>query len=319
MPYNPFARWRITGTWAAHMSYSAGGEDYPLPYGTVLPAPASGTLHTSGRPGSGFEFQCGQVGSAGRRSILMLDRPIRDVVAVVFQHQSAFGYERHYDEGATCGWSGASANGRDWGGDVHLHIHCLTASGQRRRFTDYFGSIASSGPSIPAGTGAHPIGGPTGSTNPIEEDDMFSDEDRKRMAGLEESVRNLAAVLIKIVTREGRGPGVARVYENADTNEVSIGVFGEFWFTLGPGVDPRPTIDLFAADGFVQDWADRKFYPTVRYEFARMLCGTPKSYDSQQIADLARKIDEIGAEELARIEAEGKAGDEPALAPATAE
>jgi hypothetical protein len=118
--------------------------------------------------GSG-EFKAGQVGSAGRRSILELDRPIRDVVAVVVQHQSAYGDNgRHYSEGESAiGWSGASANGSDWGGDVHLHVHCLTASGARRKFTDYF--VTASYPSGPAST---PIKTPI--DNPItpEEDDV---------------------------------------------------------------------------------------------------------------------------------------------------
>lgn len=165
MPYNPFAGWRITGTWEDHASYSAGGEDYPLPYGTPLPMPAAGVLYTEGRPRSGEEFQCGTVGTAGRRQILMLDQPLGDVVAVVFQHLSVFGGRgRHYEEGENGGRSGASAvvNGvlRDYGGDVHLHVHCLTASGKRRKFTDYFGSTAT------AGGGAIPIPKPA----PKEED-----------------------------------------------------------------------------------------------------------------------------------------------------
>lgn len=145
MAYNPFVGWRITGTWEDHMSYSLGGTDYPLPYGTALPAPAAGVLRTSGGRG---EFAAGWVGSAGRRSILTLDTPIRDVVAVVFQHQSVFGVPGHYEERETCGWSGASASGRDWGGDIHLHIHCLTADGRRRRFESYFGTAASAGAAV---------------------------------------------------------------------------------------------------------------------------------------------------------------------------
>ncbi|MWV50055.1 hypothetical protein GRS96_12325 [Rathayibacter sp. VKM Ac-2803] len=318
MPHNPFARWRITGTWAAHASYSLGGEDYPLPYGTLLPAPASGSLFTSGRPRPFPEFQCGQVGSAGRRSVLMLDVPIRDVVAVVLQHQSAFGAAKHYAEGETCGFSGASAKGHDRGGDVHLHIHCLTATGQRRRFTDYFPAAATTQPTRPAAPAA-----------PIEEDDMFTDEDRAllrtmkqdhdnigdRLNTLEDNLRALLRNVIDIIAREGRGPGVARVYEDVERGEVSIGVFGQFWYTLGAGVDAQLTIALFAADGFVQNWADRKAYPTLRYNFARMLCGSPRTYDAAQIAELARQIDEIGDEELERIDAEAKAGDQPVLVP----
>lgn len=150
MVSNPYAGYPVTGSWYDHASYSAGGIDYPLAYGTALPAPAAGTLRTSG--GSG-EWEAGSVGSAGRRSILELDTPAPrripaestppegggDMVAIVFQHQSAFGTARHYTEGETLGWSGASANGADYGGDVHLHIHGLNASGQRVDFTKFIG------------------------------------------------------------------------------------------------------------------------------------------------------------------------------------
>lgn len=146
--YNPWTAYPITGTWADHMTYSAGGIDYPLPYGTGIRAPASGTLHTSG--GSG-EYQAGQVGSAGRRSILYLDTDFPRIVsaletsegtgpmhAIVFQHQSEFGTDgQHYAKGAVCGVSGASANGSDYGGDVHLHVHGLTTGGARVDFLNF--------------------------------------------------------------------------------------------------------------------------------------------------------------------------------------
>ena len=159
--HDPWAGLRTTGTWADHASYSLGGIDKPLGYGTELVAPAAGVLHTSGRPRDGAEFQCGWVGSAGRRSILMLDHPIERVadtsdaemlgwyvesddpmVAIVFQHQSRFGvHGHHYDEGDDgLGWSGASANFNDWGGDVHLHWHGLTASGERVNPLAYIGA-----------------------------------------------------------------------------------------------------------------------------------------------------------------------------------
>lgn len=140
--YNPWASYTITGSWADHMSYSLGGIDYPLSYGTGVKAPAAGTLHTSG--GSG-EYQTGWVGSAGRRSILYLDSDFPRVNptmetgegsgpmhAIVFQHQSKFGTNgKHYNMGDVCGVSGASADGQDYGGDVHLHVHGLTTGGQR--------------------------------------------------------------------------------------------------------------------------------------------------------------------------------------------
>ncbi|GAA2447847.1 hypothetical protein [Agromyces soli] len=150
MVSNPYSGYPVTGSWYDHVSYSAGGTDYPLEYGTALPAPAAGTLRTSG--GSG-EWAAGWYGAAGRRSILMLDTPAPrrkpaeaappegggDMVAIVFQHQSEFGAARHYAEGETLGWSGASADGADYGGDVHLHVHGLNASGQRVDFTKFIG------------------------------------------------------------------------------------------------------------------------------------------------------------------------------------
>lgn len=152
--YNPWASWPVSsgGDWPGHGSYSLGGLDYPLPYGTELPAPANGTLQTSGGAG---EWAAGWVGSAGRRSILHLDsayprlhgfsessgRAIDhegDLVAIVFQHQSAFGTDgQHYNLGEICGVSGASANGSNYGGEVHLHVHGLNALGQRMDFTKF--------------------------------------------------------------------------------------------------------------------------------------------------------------------------------------
>ncbi|MFF2493261.1 hypothetical protein [Agromyces sp. NPDC058064] len=162
---DPWAALRTTGTWEDHATYSLGGIDKPLAYGTTLTAPAAGVLHTSGRPRAGDEFQCGWVGSAGRRSILILDRPLERVrpssgarmlgwyvesgdpmVALVFQHQSRFGeHGRHFDEGDPypIGWSGASANFADWGGDVHLHWHGLTARGERVNPLAYIGAASS--------------------------------------------------------------------------------------------------------------------------------------------------------------------------------
>ena len=131
MPYNPFAGWAISNDWPGHASYSLGGDDYPLPYGTILNAPASGTWRTSGGTG---ENKAGWVGSAGRRGILELDTPIGPMVAIVFQHMSEFGVPGWKPEGIYLSKSGASANGEDWGGDVHLHIHGLDANGNRVSF-----------------------------------------------------------------------------------------------------------------------------------------------------------------------------------------
>lgn len=151
--YNPFSEFGISGTWLDHVGvpvypakgstgYSAGGLDAPCGYGTELYAPAAGTLRTSG--GSG-EFEAGWVGSAGRRSVFDLDDPVSDLVAIVLQHQSKFGTEKHYEQRELFGWSGASANGKDRGGDIHLHHHGLTASGRRVDWTRYISASASSG------------------------------------------------------------------------------------------------------------------------------------------------------------------------------
>jgi hypothetical protein len=143
MPFNPWSGYRMSGTWQDHMSYSLGGEDYPLGYGTGLKAPASGTLRTSG--GSG-ELAAGWIGSAGRRSILTLDQPLGEMAHIVFQHQAEFGTNgKHYNEGEILGKSGASANGKDYGGDTHLHVHGLTSGGRRVPFTQYIGSSTAGG------------------------------------------------------------------------------------------------------------------------------------------------------------------------------
>ncbi|NQX28347.1 hypothetical protein HQQ81_13455 [Microbacteriaceae bacterium VKM Ac-2854] len=155
-PFNPWASTRVTGTWASHASYSLGGIDYPLAYGTDLVAPADGNLRISG--GSG-EFAAGWVGSAGRRSVLELDAPINRVrpaessppeaagpmVAIVFQHQSAFGTAGHKNANDFIGKSGASANNENYGGDIHLHVHGLDAQGRRLDVTKFI-----TGQTVPA-------------------------------------------------------------------------------------------------------------------------------------------------------------------------
>jgi hypothetical protein len=149
VPYNPFGTALSNGgTYQDHLNRTngqRGGEDWPLGYGSTLPAAAAGTLRTMGGFG---EFQAGWAGSAGRRAVIMLDTPVGDVVAVVYQHLSALNLTGHYDEGQSVGLSGASANNDDYGGDIHLHAHCLTAAGARRPFTAYFG-----------GTGIPPVQG----------------------------------------------------------------------------------------------------------------------------------------------------------------
>lgn len=147
MVYNPFAGWPVTGTWLGHLSYSDGGTDYPLGYNTDLPAPAAGTLQNHG-----------MVGSAGRRATLWLDTPVARQVAaetregagpmvgIVFQHAASYNAERHYSAGEIIGKSGASANGSDYGGDVHLHIHGVNAAGQRVDFTKFIDGTTTPNP-----------------------------------------------------------------------------------------------------------------------------------------------------------------------------
>ncbi|WP_350347268.1 hypothetical protein ABIQ69_11565 [Agromyces sp. G08B096] len=67
------------------------------------------------------------------------------MVAVVFQHLSADPRSGHYNE-----WdpdmvrTGASASGREFGGDVHHHIHGLDARGYRLDFTKFIGASLAS-------------------------------------------------------------------------------------------------------------------------------------------------------------------------------
>ena len=139
--------------WESHASYSGGGYDWSgfsgLVYGSDLVAPAAGTLRTSG--GSG-EYAAGDIGSAGLRSILILDTPVARVkpksttlmsggtreadgpmAAIVFQHQSAFGVAKHYEKAeANLGKVGDSGNNV-----THLHVHGLDAAGNRVDFTKF--------------------------------------------------------------------------------------------------------------------------------------------------------------------------------------
>ena len=146
--YNPYTAYRVTGTWEDHASYSEGGTDYPLGYGTPLYAPASGRLVNNG-----------WVGSAGRRATLYLDTPVARAVpasttvmyggtregtgnmhAIVFQHAKGYLGDGHYYQGDLIGFSGASANGVNYGGDVHLHTHGLDAGGSRVDWLKFQGS-----------------------------------------------------------------------------------------------------------------------------------------------------------------------------------
>jgi hypothetical protein len=154
--YNPWSGYRVTGTWEAHRSYSYGGTDWPLGYGTALRAPATGTL-----------TDYGWVGSAGRRAGLVFDQPVKrvtpasktpmygsstpyyehdcDMVTFIFQHAKSYQPNGRYLEGAIIGHSGASANGKEWGGDAHLHGHGLCIHGARVDFMKFIGAAAPSG------------------------------------------------------------------------------------------------------------------------------------------------------------------------------
>ena len=59
------------------------------------------------------------------------------MVGIVFQHAASYNTEGHYSAGEIIGKSGASANGSDYGGDVHLHIHGVNSAGQRVDFTKF--------------------------------------------------------------------------------------------------------------------------------------------------------------------------------------
>jgi hypothetical protein len=216
--YDPFSGWRTTGTWQDHMSYSAGGIDKPLPFGTPLRAPAAGTLRTSG--GSG-EYLAGHVGSAGRRSILTLDDPVLNLKAIVFQHQSKFGDEEHYEEGEILGWSGAStANSRgvinERGGDVHLHDHGLTALGTRVDWRGYL-SFAPSAPSSVASSNKTPL-------PPIDRNEDMQTVIRKQTG----DIFNLWPAGIKHLSLPNQASISAKVqYENDEWLVVSDADFGD--------------------------------------------------------------------------------------------
>ena len=182
---NPWGR--VTGTWEDHASYSEGGTDYPLGYGTALRAPASGNLVNNG-----------WVGSAGRRATFYFDQAVKrvvppsrtrmlggyvehncDMTALVFQHAKGYLGNAHFAAGALIGYSGASANGVDYGGDVHLHIHGQCIHGARVDFMKFIGS----------GTAG-------GGTTPIEEDILsaLSDQEQK---DLYNDVKNIAGYLFR--------------------------------------------------------------------------------------------------------------------------
>lgn len=87
-----------------------------------------------------------------------------------------------------------------------------------------------------------------------------------RLSDVERSVNDRVSSLVGIITREGRD---ARAYQNSDTGEVFIADPGVFFVSLAGQENPEASVNLYAADGWVQDWKDRKVYPTERFEFVK--------------------------------------------------
>ena len=124
------------GDWESHASYSRGGTDWSLPYGTVLKAPAAGTI-----------VNYTNSDAAGLKTILILDvavarklpasntlmngvyreDPTAPARAFVAQHLSAQGYEGHVNQGQPFCVSGNSA-GPGSTGDTHLHAQLLAGT-----------------------------------------------------------------------------------------------------------------------------------------------------------------------------------------------
>lgn len=143
--YNPYRAIGISvgGDWDSHIARTGrGGTDYPYGGGTAIKAPAAGTLHISG--GSG-DYAAGNIGSAGLRSILYLDKTFKrkkkrgrnegegPLRAIVFQHQSKFGRAKHYNRGDIIGYTGNTGNGV-----YHLHVHGLDRGGARLDYVKFF-------------------------------------------------------------------------------------------------------------------------------------------------------------------------------------
>lgn len=158
---NPFSRWSPSGSWERHATYSAGGTDFPCPWGTWLVAPASGVLES-------VRYQPSW--SAGRVVVFRLDEPVHRVVPasgtrmiggrteavgpmvrVVVQHAANERYPvgRRFSGGET-GWcrTGDSGPG-EHGADVHAHVHGLDAAGNRVDFTKFLGVSPSGGTGTP--------------------------------------------------------------------------------------------------------------------------------------------------------------------------
>lgn len=132
------AKWRVTGTWAAHIRRgSAGGVDFGAPAGTDILSPSAGVVSFRYFPDDS--------------SVIRVTRP--DGTATEFLHGHKVGrFPRVVRSGDHIGESDGRP-GRDGAGPsngAHIHVHDVTAAGSR---VYPFSTIASS----PAGGGASPI------------------------------------------------------------------------------------------------------------------------------------------------------------------
>lgn len=134
-------------SWRNHLARgSAGGVDCVAPVGTPIYAPADCVLANTPNNGTG-----------GNTITLSFSDGWRDQM----MHLSRFvspGFKR---KGELVGYSGDSGAP----GQPHVHWHRIDPSGARRNPWHYFTGGSTSG-------GGH---------NPIEEDDMFTDEDRAKL------------------------------------------------------------------------------------------------------------------------------------------
>lgn len=144
--YNPWADWYHGGTWADHGSYSQGGQDYggSAWFDREIIAPASGTLYNDNL-GSG-NYYAGYDGSAGQRSILMLDKHYQrkvpgesypqeggDVLAAIaIQHLNRTAPAGHKTQNEVIGYVGNSGTEV-----IHLHVHGIDPEGRRVDFLKF--------------------------------------------------------------------------------------------------------------------------------------------------------------------------------------
>lgn len=146
--YNPWADTNSQGSWEDHRTYSQGGKDYSLGYGTQLVAPAAGILRAGTWTDAAGRRQVLDLYNAYYRvkpaSLTLMNGATREaegpMTAIVFQHLSTFGVEGVKARTDNLGKSGASASPSqgDYGGDIHLHIHGLDRAGSRLDFWKFF-------------------------------------------------------------------------------------------------------------------------------------------------------------------------------------